>query len=425
MREDFLQYLWKYGKIPQSCTLTSGENLSILSVGECNRLSGPDFFNARLQIGEQLWAGNVEIHLKSSYWYAHRHEQDKTYNNVILHVVWEHDVEIFNSNHQTIPTLELKNQIDIEIINKYEKLFLSKNNFISCEKYYSKADKMVSDSWNELLFSERLKHKSDYVTKLLLQTHSDWEKVLFLMLLKNFGGTVNGDIFLEMGKAIDFSIIRKEKNIPLNLEALFFGQSNLLSDKYEDFYFKNLSKEYEYLKSKYNLKSSVTSVYFSKLRPQSFPTIRLSQLAQLYEKTESLFSKIIEIQEINDLKKIFSVSTSEFWETHYTFGKTSPKAKKKITSSLVELIWINTIVPIKYLYFKSIGKDISKSLMMSLQNIAPEKNTIIEKFCTLGKHSESAFDTQIILQQYKNYCLPKRCLDCAIGIFLLKDEPIV
>ncbi|GIJ93408.1 DUF2851 family protein [Capnocytophaga stomatis] len=422
MKEDFLQYLWKYGKIPQNSVLTSGENLFIQSIGEHNLLSGPDFFNAQLKIGEQLWAGNVEIHLKSSHWYAHRHEQDKAYNNVILHVVWEHDVEVFNSNQQIIPTLELKNQIDTEIVNNYKKLLLSKNDFISCEKFYPKAEKMISSSWNDFLFTERLKQKSDYVENLLKQTQSDWEKVLFLMLLKNFGGAVNGEIFLEMGKTIDFSIIRKERNVPLHLEALFFGQSNLLSDTYEEFYFKSLSKEYEYLKSKYNLKPSVTNVYFSKLRPQGFPTIRLSQLAQLYEKTESLFSKIIEIQEVNELKKIFCVGTSEFWDTHYTFGKTSPKTKKKISNSLIELIWINTIIPIKHLYFKSLNKDITSSLMLSLQNIAPEKNTITEKFENLGKHSESAFDTQVILQQYKNYCQPKRCLDCSIGVFLLRNK---
>ncbi|CEN38809.1 DUF2851 family protein [Capnocytophaga cynodegmi] len=422
MKEDFLQYLWKYGKIQQNSILTSGETLFIQSIGEHNLLSGPDFFNAQLKIGEQLWAGNVEIHLKSSHWYAHRHEQNKAYNNVILHVVWEHDVEVFNNNQQIIPTLELKNQVDTEILNSYKKLLFSKHNFISCEKYYSKAENMVSSSWNNFLFKERLKQKSDYVESLLKQTKSDWEKVLFLMLLKNFGGTVNGEIFLEMGKTIDFSIIRKERNIPLHLEALFFGQANLLSENYEDFYYKGLHKEYQYLKNKYNLNSLVTNVYFSRLRPQGFPTIRLSQLAQLYEKTENLFSKIIEIQEIKDLREIFSITTSKFWENHYTFGKTSPKTKKKISNSLIELIWINTIIPIKYLYYKSLNKDITPILAKSLHSISPEKNVIIEKFEKLGKLSESAFDTQVILQQYKNYCQHKQCLNCAIGTFLLRDE---
>lgn len=422
MKEDFLQYLWKYRKIQQNSILTSGETLFIQSIGEHNLLSGPDFFNAQLKIGEQLWAGNVEIHLKSSHWYAHRHEQNKAYNNVILHVVWEHDVEVFNNNQQIIPTLELKNQVDTEILNSYKKLLLSKHNFISCEKYYSKAENMVSSSWNNFLFKERLKQKSDYVESLLKQTKSDWEKVLFLMLLKNFGGTVNGEIFLEMGKTIDFSIIRKERNIPIHLEALFFGQANLLSENYEDFYYKSLHKEYQYLKNKYSLNSLVTNVYFSRLRPQGFPTIRLSQLAQLYERTENLFSKIIETQEVKDLREVFSITTSEFWENHYTFGKTSPKTKKKISNSLIELIWINTIIPIKYLYYKSLNKDITPILAKSLQGITPEKNIIIEKFEKLGKLSESAFDTQVILQQYKNYCQHKQCLNCSIGTFLLRNE---
>lgn len=422
MKEDFLHYLWKAKKIPQNVVLTSGENLLIQSFGEHNRLSGPDFLSARLQIGEQQWAGNVEIHLKSSYWYAHRHEQDKAYSNVILHVVWEHDVEVFDSNQQIIPTLELKNQIDTETIETYKKLLFSKHNFINCEKHYSEIEKMVSLSWHKLLYDERLNQKAKLVESLLKQTNSDWEKVLFLMLLKNFGGTVNGDSFLEMGKTLDFSIVRKEKNNPLHLEILFFGQLDLLSDSYDDVYYKKMVEEYYYMKSKYALNASKTKVHFSKLRPQSFPTIRLSQLAQIYEKNDGLFSKVIETKNITDFRKLFSVCTSEFWETRYTFGKTSVKVKKKVTSSLIDLIWINTIIPVKYLYFKLLNKNISEELILQLKNTTAEKNTIIERFQSFGAEIKSAFNTQILLQQYKNYCMPKRCLDCAIGTFLLKHN---
>ncbi|MDO4229419.1 MAG: DUF2851 family protein, partial [Capnocytophaga sp.] len=387
-----------------------------------NRLSGPDFIDVRLQINDLKWAGSVEMHLKSSYWYAHRHEQDKAYANVILHVVWEHDVEVFDTNQQIIPTLELKNLIDIDVVQNYVRLLSSENKFISCEKYYSQSEKMVAYGWNKQLFAERLQYKSLLVENLLKQTHSDWEKVLFLMLLKNFGGTVNGEAFLEMGKTLDFSIIRKEKNVPLQLEALFLGQTGLLSVNYNEFYFQKLVSEYEFMQKKYNLKPSFAKIHFSKLRPQGFPTIRLSQLAQLYENIDGLFSKVIDIQYFNEFKKIFVVSTSEFWDTHYTFGKTSAKTKKKISTSLIELIWINTIIPIKYLYFKSLGKDVSDSLSLSLQKITAEQNTIITKFKELGANIESAFHTQILLQQYNNYCSVKRCLDCHIGIFLLKHK---
>lgn len=422
MKEDFLYYLWEFKKIPQNIRLASGEELLIQSFGERNRLSGPDFLNVRLQIGSLKWAGNVEMHLKSSYWYAHRHEQDKAYSNVILHVVWEHDVEVFDVNEQIIPTLELKNQVDKDELQNYLRLLFSENNFISCEKYYSQSEKMVAYGWNKRLFAERLQQKSLLVENLLQQTHFDWEKVLFLMLLKNFGGTVNGDAFLQMGKTLDFSIIRKEKSTPLQLEALFLGQIGLLSDSYNDIYFQKLVSEYEFMKKKYDLKPSSVRIHFSKLRPQGFPTIRLSQLAQLYENVDGLFSKVIENKSFNEVKKIFSVSTSEFWETHYTFGKTSTKTKKKISNSLIELLWINTIMPIKYVYFKSLNKDVSELLSLDLQKIAPEQNAIIAKFKELGANTESAFHTQILLQQYNNYCSAKRCLDCHIGIFLLRHK---
>lgn len=422
MKEDFLHYLWKTKKIPQNSLLTSGESLLIQSFGEHNQLSGPDFLSARLQIGEQQWAGNVEIHLKSSYWYAHRHEQDKAYSNVILHVVWEHDVEVFDSNQQIIPTLELKNQIDTETIETYKKLLFSKHNFINCEKHYSEIEKMVSLSWHKLLYDERLNQKAKLVESLLKQTNSDWEKVLFLMLLKNFGGTVNGDSFLEMGKTLDFSIVRKEKNNPLQLEALFFGKMNLLTDSFDDIYYQKLVHEYNYMKNKYGFNTSEAKVHFSKLRPQAFPTLRLSQLAQIYEKNDGLFSKIIETKTLVDFRKLFSANASEFWETHYTFKKNSTKTKKKITSALIDLIWINTVIPIKYAYFKSLNKNISEELIKQLKNTSGEKNNIIDKFKDLGAEINSAFNTQILLQQYKNYCISKRCLDCEIGIFLLKHK---
>ena len=423
MREDFLHYLWKYRKIPPNVTLTSGESLIIQSFGEYNQLSGPDFLSAQIQIDNQKWAGNVEMHLKSSYWYAHRHEQDVAYNNVILHVVWEHDVEVFDSNQQIIPTLELKEQIDKDLVVNYQNLLFSENRFIPCQKHFLLAERMVSTYWNRHLFVERLTNKANFIQTLLLKTCSDWEKVLFLMLLKNFGGVVNGEAFLKMGETIDFSVVRKEKNNPLHLEALFLGQGNLLTGGYEEPYYKKLLDIYSFLKNKYNLNPSFEKIHFSKLRPQGFPTVRLSQLAQLYEKTDGLFSKIIESDGVSgNLRSTLSVSTSEFWETHYTFGKVSAKSKKKVATSLLNLILINTIIPLKYLYFSSLKKDVLEMLIETIRSVPPEENSIIDSFRSLGKEIGSAFDSQVSLQQYKNYCLSKRCLDCALGVFLLKNN---
>lgn len=423
MKEDFLHYLWKYKKVPLSCQLSTGESLEILSFGQYNILSGADFFNAKLLIGGQQWAGNVEMHLKSSHWYAHGHQQDPAYRNVILHVVWEHDVEVFDSNNQPIPTLELKNIIAPEFFSRYQTSFWAPYQFIPCEKNYKLTSEMMLSSWKKRLFAERLEEKSAFIAEVWQEAQWDWEKVLFLLLLKYFGGVVNGEAFLEIGRHLDFSIIRKECSHPLHLEALFLGRANLLPEEGEHTYIKDLQQHYAYLKQKYNLQDINPIINFRGLRPQGFPTIRLSQLAQVYEQRESLFSKILEITDWHSLLALFKVGVSDFWETHYTFHKVSPKVKKPISATLLQLLLINVLVPIQYFYNKTLGKDITEALIKTIKGLPAERNGVVDAFQHLDAKVETAFDSQVLLQQHKQYCKGKRCLDCAIGIALLQKKP--
>jgi len=422
MKEDFLHYLWKYKKVPLSCQLSTGESLEILSFGQYNILSGADFFNAKLLIGGQQWAGNVEMHLKSSHWYAHGHQQDPAYRNVILHVVWEHDVEVFDTNNQPIPTLELKNIIAPELFSRYQTSFWAPYQFIPCEKNYKLTSEMMLSSWKERLFVERLEEKSAFIAEVWQEAQWDWEKVLFLLLLKYFGGVVNGEAFLEIGRHLDFSIIRKECSHPLHLEALFLGRANLLPEEGEHTYIKDLQQHYAYLQQKYNLQDINPIINFRGLRPQGFPTIRLSQLAQVYEQRESLFSKILEITDWHSLLALFKVGVSDFWETHYTFHKVSPKVKKPISATLLQLLLINVVVPIQYFYYKTLGKDITETLIKTIKGLPAESNGVVDAFQHLGAKVETAFDSQVLLQQHKQYCKGKRCLDCAIGIALLQKK---
>ena len=422
MKEDFLHYLWKYKKVPLSCQLSTGEMLEILSFGQYNILSGADFFNAKLLIDGQQWAGNVEMHLKSSHWYAHGHQQDPAYRNVILHVVWEHDIEVFDANNQPIPTLELKNVIAPELLSRYQTSLGAPYEFIPCEKDYKSTPEMTLLSWNERLFVERLEEKSAFIAEVWQEAQWDWEKVLFLLLLKYFGGVVNGEAFLEIGRQLDFSIIRKECSHPLHLEALFLGRTNLLPEEGEHTYIKDLQQHYAYLKQKYNLQDITAIINFKGLRPQSFPTIRLSQLAQVYEQRESLFSKILEITDWHSLLALFKVGVSDFWETHYTFHKASPKVKKPISATLLQLLLINVVVPIQYFYYKTLGKDITETLIKTIKGLPAERNGVVDAFQHLGAKVETAFDSQVLLQQHKQYCKGKRCLDCAIGVALLRKK---
>jgi hypothetical protein len=421
MKEDFLHYLWKFKKFDTLNLKTfNGEEITIINVGQYLELAGPDFFNAQLVIGNQKWAGNVEIHLKSSDWYVHHHERDEGYENVILHVVWEHDTEIFRSNNTEIPVLELKNYVDTATITNYQSL-MSPKSWIFCEKQLKEIDDFALKNWQERLFFERLERKSKPIYELLQLTNNDWEAVLFCLLAKNFGLNTNGEIFLKIAQSIPFSIIRKESFEVENLEALLLGNAGLLDLEKEDNYFKDLKFRYFYLLHKYQIeKKLVEPVQFFKHRPDNFPTIRLSQLANLYHSQQNLFSTISTSNSVKSIYEIFEISASDYWQNHYQFDKESPKKKKKLSKSFIDLIIINTIIPLQFAYAKSQGKEISEDLIQLLNEVSPEKNAIMDKFSSFGIKSKNAFETQSLLQLKNEYCNKSRCLECAIGMELLK-----
>ena len=423
MKEDFLHYLWKFNNFnTRTLKSTTGELITIIHVGQYLEQAGPDFFNAQIIIGNQKWAGNVEIHLKSSDWYAHHHEKDSAYENIILHVVWEHDVEIYRSDNSVVPVLALKEFVSSETIANYNSLRSTKS-WIYCEKQLADLDDFLLSNWQERLFFERLERKSKPIFELLHQTNSDWESVLFYLLAKNFGLNTNGESFFKIASSIPFSIIRKEGFELANIEALLFGNAGLLDSDKEDQYFSDLKFRYYYLLQKYQLeKPIIAPVQFFKLRPDNFPTIRLSQLAALYHSQQNLFSKIIQLNSALAIYQFFEVSASSYWSSHYQFDKESPKKKKLMSKSFIDLLIINTILPIQFAYAQSLGKENSEDLIQLLVAISPEKNSIIDKFKSFGITSKNAFETQSLLQLKKEYCNKSKCLECAIGVELLQNK---
>ena len=423
MKEDFLHYLWKFKKFDVlNLKTVNNEEITIVNVGQYLELAGPDFFNAQIVIGTQKWAGNVEIHLKSSDWYVHHHEKDKGYENVILHVVWEHDVAVFRSDNSEISVLELKKYVEKATVENYQSLMTPKS-WIFCEKLLKDVDAFALQNWQERLFFERLERKSQPIFDLLEQTNQDWEAVLFCLLAKNFGLNTNGEIFYKMAQSLPFSIIRKESFEVENLEALIFGAAGLLDSEKEDNYFKDLKFRYFYLLHKYQMeKVCLEPVQFFKHRPDNFPTIRLSQLANLYHSKQNLFSKISSLNSLKSTYELFQITASEYWQSHYQFDKESPIKKKTLSKSFIDLIVINTIIPIQFAFAKSQGKEISEDLISFLNEVAAEKNAIIEKFTSFGILSKTAFETQSLLQLKNEYCNKSKCLECAIGMELMKKS---
>ena len=425
MREDLLHYIWKFRKLrTRGLTTSNKEALTVLDYGTHNHLSGPDFFNARVEIAGQQWAGNVEMHVRASDWYLHNHQQDKKYKNVILHVVWINDIPVFRQDNTAIPTLELRHIISEKLLATYYQLFNDRNkNFINCEKDIGQFDTFVMDNWLERLFFERLEQKSILIRHLLKASENNWEKILFLLLLRNFGLKINGEAFMSIGEAIDFSVIRKTRDVPYQLESLLFGMAGLLeSDEIRDNYYLKLKAEYTYLKNKFKVDpSTVIHPEFFKLRPTNFPTIRLSQFAAVYGK-KHLFSQIIEADSRVELLNIFQLTAHKYWNDHFVFGKLSAPMIKRITPDFIDLLLINSIIPLKFSYARYLGKDISDVLLRLITELKMERNSIVSNFGTLGIIGSNAMRSQALLQLYNGYCIKNKCLHCAVGAHLLNGK---
>jgi hypothetical protein len=425
MQEAFLHSLWKYKKLDMNrLETTRGEKLQILQTGAHNENeSGPDFFKAEIIIGDQHWVGNLEIHLKSSDWYAHHHEKDPAYANVILHVVWEDDVSIFRNDETEIPCLELKNFVTQSQLNAYSELLENKSKkWINCEAHLHEIDDFKFSSWLERLYIERLEEKNQLILNLLKVSNNNWEEVGFKLMAKAFGLNVNGEAFLQMSSAADFTVFQKCFQNPIQLEALCFGLCGMIPSDGDDSYTQDLEKEFEFLKQKFQLNAPASSqVKYFRLRPDNFPSIRLSQFCNLYSNQGQVFSKLIQCNSKKEIYDLLDTKVSNYWKTHYTFGKESKSKVKKVSQSFKDLIVINTIVPLKFAYQSYKDQlDFEGHIYPIISSLKSETNRIIEGFEKLKPRvSKSALESQALLQLKKQYCDVNRCLKCQVGLELL------
>jgi hypothetical protein len=421
--EEFLQHIWE-NKLFHSkkITTSAGEHLEILNIGKRNTDSGPDFFNAKIKIGKTVWAGNIEIHKKSSDWQKHKHHEDKAYDNVVLHVVEKNDYQVKRSNQEIIPTILL--EYPEQLKTNYQNLLDSKT-WIACQNQFHKIDPVLLQLGFNRLMIERLENKTDEILKKLEHNKNDWNETFYQMLAKMFGFKVNAIPFELLAKSVPLHILAKHKNNLLQLEALLFGNSGLLNNQLlGDDYYLQLRNEYSFLYKKYQIKGIESHLWkFMRLRPGNFPTLRISQLAALIHRSNALFSKIIEIENLEDLKELFKVHASEYWNIHYSFNKTSKrKSKKELGGTSINTLIINVVIPFLFVYGEKQNKDYLKNRALEfLEQLPPENNSILTNWRKLGLKSRSAFETQALLQLKNIYCEKKKCLNCQIGVKLIQN----
>jgi hypothetical protein len=421
MTEKLLQYLWNY-KVFKHFDFKDieGNYIEILDFGKWNTNSGPDFLSAKIKINNITFAGNIELHIKSSDWIFHNHSQDPNYQNIILHVVFQNDIEIDEHKNRNIPTLELKDHIEKNVFGKYEKL-ISGNQFIPCENIFN--PNKIPINFHEENVLKKLEEKSLDLEKNLDQFKNNFEAVLFHSLAYSFGLKVNAFIFKQIAESIDFNTINKIRQNETQLEALFFGISGWL-ENYQDEQMEIWKREFDFIKVKFSISDVIIRPKFLRLRPPNFPTIRLSQLANLYHQHQSLFSKIINVRNSEELFEIFkNVKASEYWNNHFNFGKVSKVNQPKILSKdFIELIILNTILPLKYTYHKYHNEEIADEILTFYKNIPAEKNSVIDDWKKLGLKFKTALESQSLIYHFKNSCEEKNCLNCGIGFKLLKES---
>jgi hypothetical protein len=420
MKEEFLHYLWKYSLYDCDRLLDNEMNkIIVLNPGQYNRDSGPDFFNARISIAGTIWAGNIEIHTKSSHFDIHGHQNDPAFNNVILHVVAENDKRVFNKLGEEILTTEIS--FDLSLLEKYNEL-VNNPYIIACQDNIKRIDYILVRHWLNSLVIERFQDKTESILKIFSGTGNDWEETFYRLLSRYFGFRVNTEPFERLATSLPFRIIRKHTDNIFQIEALLFGTSGLLDEglfkeALTDEYYRSLIKEYTILSAKYSLHPLHGWLWkFSRLRPSNFPTIRLSQLAVMLSTTGGLFSKVIEAKDINEIKSLLEVSASSYWNEHFVFGKKSRSCIKNTGSQAADILLINAIIPLIFVYGQSRDCiEISERALSFLEDIAPEENKIISEWHEAGIRPESAFYSQALIQLRNEYCKKRKCLDCRIG----------
>ena len=421
MKEEFLHFIFKKRLwLDYPIVLSDGRYAEVLDVGSHNHDSGPDFFNAKVKIGDEVWVGNVEIHINSSDWYKHGHQNDKAYGNVILHVVFNNDKTVFLPSGEEIPVWEMN--FPHVLFNKFEEIYASDNE-IPCSDYRDLIQKEMFNIWIEKMGVERLQNKSEFITALLEKSSNDWEHAFYISLARSFGVGINADAFEMLALSIPLKLLRKYSSNLFQLEALLFGQSGLILDAKLDDYVMRLSTEYEFLRKKHGLNPINPLIWrFSKMRPANQPYLKIAQFASLMMSFEGLFSKVVVKADANDIKSIIKINVSDYWKKHYSFGKIVEKTMSGFGAEAVNTLVINTIAPFIFVYQKHNSQNIDNLVEYSfLSNLKPENNREVRAWRLFGVKPQNAFESQALYDLKKEYCNKKECLRCNIGQSIMQQ----
>jgi hypothetical protein len=421
MKEDFLSYIWKFQLIKNKLITTDGEALEVLRTGVQNQDAGPDFTQAMVRIGDTLWAGSIEIHVRGSDWYRHGHQDDPAYKGVILHIVHDPDVAVFRNEREVLPTLVLKDSYELDLYAKYQD-FLKSQMWIPCAGQLGEVPLNLLKTFLTAFAIERMEERSALISNLLQANLGDLEETTHQFFARGFGVVINMDPFEQIARILPFSLCRRYKDQELMLQALALGQAGFLKPGFGDSYPKVLWETYQYLRNKHQLKPmSLDSWKFLRMRPTGFPTVRLAQWAAFLKGRHSLVSEFL--QE-SDSKKILGFLQNKldiYWETHFIPDRPARRGASACSEGFIRVWACNSLAPMLIFYGRHKERQDRVELALSiLESFPPELNKILAGWAENGIEATNALEGQGLIYLKKYYCDKKRCLSCSIGNYLLR-----
>ena len=428
MREDFYHYVWQHQYFDKADLRTAaGEEIQVLKPGHRNADAGPDFLNARLRVGDVEWNGAVEIHLRASDWTRHNHQTDPKYDQVILHVVGQHDADVARTNGSLIPALALQARVAPELLARYQALMEAPAAApLPCAPLLHLVPEITRTMMVERTLLERVERKADDIMTLHQHLGQDWEATAYHALMAAFGFQKNSEPLARLAKALPLNVLRRHRHDQRQLEALLFGQAGFLVENEEtaaDDYICDLRQEYEFLRHKYQLSETALAVHewnYLRLRPANFPPVRLGQLAGLLHARPALFDALLTAQSVAALSEFFQASAPEYWRTHFRPGRAGKVPG--LGKSSIELLITNVVVPLRVAYARHVGQpELVESTVALLSVLPAEHNQYTDVYEALGFAHRSAADSQGLLALHKSYCAPRRCLHCTIGSRLVQQ----
>lgn len=417
MSEDFLYFIWE-NKLFSSPNLETPDlrSIRLIHPGYRNDDAGPDYLYSKLVIDGQYWVGQVEMHVKSSDWNRHGHQHDPNYNAVILHVVWEHDKDIFIHSPGDLPVLILSKFAIADYERGYQKLSQNLALF-PCESQIKQLPNLLKRQWLDRLLVDRMHLISERVLRTFQNTGNDWQECFYLYLVRSFGLRVNAEAFEMLGKSISYQFVSRFRDREHALEAVFFGQSGMLSRRFTDPYPVKLQKEYEFWRRMFGFDGLDQSVFrYHRMHPSAFPSIRIAQLAALLRDIYPI-SDLIQVGiTLAELKSKLTATPHQYWNTHYKFDSPVKMKSSLLGEGTIERIILHSVIPILFTMGKVNSKQsyIENALSL-LEELRAEENKITKKWTAIGVHPENAADTQALIHSFKQCCSAKKCLSCLIG----------